>query len=53
MGCPVRFAGNPGRTKKRRIERLTGQHCAARGKSQENPPGWVGRAAGLAGLVYP
>ncbi len=53
MGCPVRFAGNPGRTKKRRIERLTGQRCAARGKSQENPPGWVGRAAGLAGLVYP
>jgi hypothetical protein len=52
MGCSVRFAGNPGRTKKPRIERLTGQHCAARGKSQENPPGWVGRAAGLAGLVY-
>jgi hypothetical protein len=34
MGCSVRFAGNPIRTKERRIERLTGQRCAARGKGQ-------------------
>jgi hypothetical protein len=34
MGCSVRFAGNPIRTKERRIEGLTGQRCAARGKSQ-------------------
>jgi hypothetical protein len=33
MGCSVWFAG-PGRTQERRIERFTGQHCAARGKSQ-------------------
>ena len=34
MGCSVRFAGDPIRTKERRIEGLTGQRCAARGKSQ-------------------
>jgi hypothetical protein len=34
MGCSVRFAGNPVRTKERRIERLTGQRWAARDKSQ-------------------
>ena len=34
MGCSVRFAGNPIRTKERRIEGLTGQRCAARGKGQ-------------------
>ena len=30
MGCSVRFAGNPGRTK----EGLTGQYCGGRAKSQ-------------------
>ena len=34
MGCSVRFAGDPIRTKERRIEGLTGQRYAARGKSQ-------------------
>jgi hypothetical protein len=34
MGCTVRFAGNPGRAKDGPIERLTGQHCSARGKGQ-------------------
>jgi hypothetical protein len=34
MGCSVRFAGSPIRSKERRIEGLTGQRCAARGKSQ-------------------
>jgi hypothetical protein len=34
MGCSVRFASNPIRTNERRIERLTGQRCAARGESQ-------------------
>jgi hypothetical protein len=53
MGCSVGFAGNAGSTKERRIERLTVNICAAGGKSQENPPGWVGRAAGIEGLVYP
>jgi hypothetical protein len=33
MGCSVRFAGNPIRTKECWIEGLTGR-CAARGKSQ-------------------
>jgi hypothetical protein len=27
MGCSVRFAGSPGRTKERRIERLAGQYA--------------------------
>jgi hypothetical protein len=34
MGCSVRLAGFPGRAKDRPIEKLTGQHCSARGKSQ-------------------
>jgi len=33
MGCSVRFAGDPIRTKERRIEGLAGQRRAARGKS--------------------
>jgi hypothetical protein len=33
MGCSVWFADS-GRIKERQIEGLTGQHCAARGKSQ-------------------
>jgi hypothetical protein len=37
MGCSVRFVGNPGRTKERRIERLTG-NIAAR-EAKKNPPG--------------
>jgi hypothetical protein len=35
MGCSVRFAGNPGRTKERRIERLAGQHAPRPEKAKE------------------
>jgi hypothetical protein len=34
MGCSVRFAGYLGRAEDRPIERLTSQHCSARGKSK-------------------
>jgi len=36
MGCSVRVASNPGRTKERRIESLRRSTCAAPGKNQEN-----------------
>src|SRR5258708_31256518 len=56
MGCSVRFAGNPIRTKERRIERLTGQRCAACGKSQRktrrlNPAGSKSAFSGVS--LYP
>jgi predicted ribosome quality control (RQC) complex YloA/Tae2 family protein len=35
MGCSVRFADNPGRTKERRIERFAGQHAPRPGKAKE------------------
>jgi DNA-directed RNA polymerase alpha subunit len=37
MGCSVRFAGNPGRTKERRIERFAGQHAPRAAKATEKP----------------
>jgi len=39
MGCPVRFAGNPRRTKERRIEGLAGQHAPLAAKAEEKPAG--------------
>jgi hypothetical protein len=39
MDCSVRFAGNPGRTKERRIERLAGQHAPRAAKAKEKPAG--------------
>jgi hypothetical protein len=42
MGCSVRFAGSPGRTKERRIERLTVSIAPAAAKPEKNPPGRVG-----------
>jgi hypothetical protein len=38
MGCSVRFAGNPGRTKDRRIERLTINIGPRSAKPKKNPP---------------
>src|SRR5216683_6471466 len=35
MGCSVRFADNPGRTKERRIEGFAGQHAPRPGKAKE------------------
>jgi TATA-binding protein-associated factor Taf7 len=35
MGCSVRFADSPGRTKERRIERLAGQHAPRPAKAKE------------------
>jgi hypothetical protein len=45
--CPfyqsrARFAGNPGRTKERRIERLTVNIAPRAAKPKKNPPGCVG-----------
>jgi hypothetical protein len=37
MGCSVRFAGNPGRTKERRIERLTVNIAPRAAKAKEKP----------------
>jgi hypothetical protein len=45
MGCSFRFAGNPGRTKERRIERTAGQHAPRVAKAKKNQPGWVGDCA--------
>jgi hypothetical protein len=39
MGCSVRFAGNPGRTKESRIESLAGQHAQPAAKAKEKPAG--------------
>jgi hypothetical protein len=39
MGCSVRFAGNPGRTKERRIERLTVNIAPRAAKAKEKPAG--------------
>ena len=39
MGCSFRFAGNPGRTKERRIERIAGQHAPRAAKAKEKPAG--------------
>jgi hypothetical protein len=46
MGWSVRFAGNPGRTKKRRIERLAGQHAPRAAKAKEKPAGLRLKAKG-------
>jgi hypothetical protein len=35
----ARFAGNPGHTKERRIERLAGQHAPRAAKAKEKPVG--------------
>jgi hypothetical protein len=37
MGCSVRFAGKPGRTKERRHKRLAGQNAARAAKAKEKP----------------
>jgi hypothetical protein len=39
MGCSVRFAGNPGRTKERWIEWLADQHAPRAAKAKEKPAG--------------
>jgi hypothetical protein len=39
MGCSVRFAGIPGRTKERRIEDLTVNIAPRAAKPKKNPPG--------------
>src|SRR5882672_11759947 len=46
MGCSVRFAGNPGRTKECRIERLAGQHAPRATKAKEKPAGLRLKAKG-------
>jgi hypothetical protein len=46
MGCSVWFAGNPGRTKERRIERLDGQHAPRAAKAKEKPAGLRLKAKG-------
>jgi hypothetical protein len=46
MGCSVRFAGNPGRTKERRIERLSGQRAPHSAKTKEKPAGLRLKAKG-------
>jgi hypothetical protein len=46
LGCSVRFAGNPGRTKERRIERLAGQHAQRPAKATEKPFGLRLKAGG-------
>jgi hypothetical protein len=46
MGCPVRFAGNPGGTKERRIERLAGQQAPRAAKAKEKPAGLKLKAKG-------
>jgi hypothetical protein len=39
MGCSVRFVGNAGRTKERRIERLAGQHAPRPEEAKEKSAG--------------
>ncbi len=39
MGCSVRVASNPGRTKERRIESLAGQRAPRPEKTKKTPPG--------------
>jgi len=46
MGCSVRFAGNPGRTKESRIESLAGQHAPRAAKANEKPAGLRLKAKG-------
>jgi hypothetical protein len=46
MGRSVRFAGNPGRAKERRIERLTGQDAPRAAKAKEKPAGLRLKAKG-------
>jgi hypothetical protein len=42
MGCSVRFANNPGRTKERRIERLTVNIAPRAAKPNKSPPSQPG-----------
>ena len=42
----VRFAGTPGSTKERRIERLAGQHAPRAAKAKEDPAGLKLKAKG-------
>jgi hypothetical protein len=46
MGCSVRFADNPDRTKERRIEGLAGQPAPRAAKAKEKPAGLRLKAKG-------